>query len=375
MKIVNLDIYKGMAQIQQNISFSEWEKIFVLSKNATIYNHPCIVLNWFKTFSHMRGNLPVLIKGDIGDRTILMPMEIYNTSYYCYRYKDLFGIGGPYNLDFQDPLISGESLSSDEKRTLWKELFRLIRLKIPECDQVIIPRLRSCTAAELENCEQSTVSPYIDLNDFENLDDVLSKCRASHRGDVKRQIKRLGKIGALTMRTFRPDEKEDAQEELSRFFKAYDREWRPRGPNMYETKESQNFFRYLINDMLESGFIHFSVLECNEDPIHWHFGFLHNSRLHYYKPTYDVSWSNYSPGKVHVAYLIKDCINNNIRYFDFLYGNDSYKYNWAAIDEQLYCLKRWNGPRLMRRFIEESVRPTHRYVKRLIQQRRKINPI
>ena len=108
------------------------------------------------------------------------------------------------------------------------------------------------------------------------------------------------------MRIFRPGEKDDAREELSRFFKAYEGQWAPRGMHTYEPREAQNLFRYLIDDMLETGLIHFSVLKCGDDPIHWHYGFLHDSRLHWYKPTYSVAWANYSPGKVHVAYLIEN---------------------------------------------------------------------
>jgi CelD/BcsL family acetyltransferase involved in cellulose biosynthesis len=290
-------------------------------------------------------------------------MELYKLPY---GYKVLFGIGGPGNIDFQDPLISGERLCSNERRILWEELFHLIRRKIPECHRVIISRLRSSTAGDLDNCEQSTVSPYIDLNGCENLDDVLSKCSSSHRGDVRRQIRRLEKMGRVTMRIFRHGENEDAQEELSSFFKAHECQWAPKGSHSYETKEAQNLFRYLINDMLETGLIHFSVLKCGGDSIHWHYGFLHNNRLYYYRPTYNVSWSNYSPGKVHVAYLIEECIKNKIRYFDFLYGNESYKYNWVPTDEKLYCLKEWNGLRPMRRFIEELIKPTYRYVKKFI---------
>ena len=366
MKKANLEIFKGIAEIEQNISLSEWKTIFLNSKNATLYNHPHFVVNWFKTLSHLRGNLPILITGEITDRRIILPMELYKIPRYFYKYKVLYGIGGPYNLDFQDPLISGENMSHAERRILWKELFRFIRREIPECDQVIIPRLRPSAVAGLDNFEQSTVSPYIDLNDFENLDDVLSKCRASHRGDVKRQIKRLREIGAVTMHIFRRDEQEEAQQELPKFFKAYECQWAPQGRRADVVKETHKFFRYLINDMLETGLIHFSVLRCGDNPIHWHYGFLHNNRLHYYSPTYDVSWSNYSPGKVHVAYLIEECIKNKILYFDFLYGDESYKYNWAPTDEKLYCLKKWNGLRPMRRFIEDLIKPIYRYVKRMI---------
>lgn len=366
MKKVNLEIYKGMAEIEQSISISEWKTIFLLSSNATVYNHPSFVLNWFKTLSYLRGNLPILIKGDIRNRTIILPMELYRIPRGFYKFNVLYGIGGPYNIDFQDPLISGEIMTPPEIKEVWDEVFRLIRCEMPECDQVIIPRLRTSAATDLRNCDQSTVSPYIDLSSHQNLDDVLARCRASHRGDVKRQIRRLGQIGALTMRIFRPIEKEDAQEELSRFFKAYECQWNPEEKHKDELKETQKFLGYLIDDILETGLIHFSVLKCGGDSIHWHYGFLHNNRLHYYKPTYDVSWSNYSPGKVHVAYLIEHCIKNGTRYFDFLYGDEPYKYHWAPTDEKLYRLKKWNGLRPTRRFIEELIKPTYRYVKRLI---------
>jgi CelD/BcsL family acetyltransferase involved in cellulose biosynthesis len=358
-----LEVYKGISEIERSISVPEWERMFNQSDDATVYNHPHFVMNWFRTLSRLRGNVPILIKGTVNNRTIIFPLELYKVQRYFYEFKVLSGIGGAYNIDFQDPLVSGQGTSSEEKKIFWKELFHFVRSKIPECDQIVIPRLREATAAALGHCEQSTVSPYLDLKGYGTLDEVLSRCNAGHRGQVKKQIRKLEEVGAVTMRVFRGDEKEAAKEELCKFFEAYERQWGQKGSHISEIKESQNLFNHLIDDMLATGLIHFSALKCGDVSIHWHYGFLHKNRFHWYKPGYDVAWSKYSPGKVHVAYLIDECVRNGIRYFDFLYGDEPYKYSWAPTDAKLYSVSTWNGLRPMRYFVEELLKPAYRNFK------------
>lgn len=355
---VEMKVYKGLTEIERNISIPEWESMFLLSSSATVFNHPLFVLDWFKT-SNLRNTVPVLIIGESGKRTIIFPMELYKKRYWAYEQNVLYAMGGLVHFDFQDPLISGGSLTPTENETFWEELFRVIRREIPECDQIVVPRLRPSVVAGVNNCEQSTVSPYIDLSDCTNLDDVLAKCKKSHRGDVKRQIKRLGEKNPVTMRVFLANEKRDAREELTKLFEAWERQWERKWPE----KGAQDFYYHLIDDMLETGFIHFSVLKCGDEPIHWHFGFLYDSRLHWFKTTLNVTWKNYSPGKVHVALLIEECIKNRVRFFDFLYGDEAYKYDWAPIDEKLYGIRKWNGLRPMPRFVEEIVKPSYRFMR------------
>jgi len=322
-----------------------------------VFNHPCLVLAWFKTIG-LREGIPVLIKGDLNQRIVYFPMELHIKRYWRYEQKILYAMGGPIGFDFQDPLISGENVSSMDLKMFWEALFDVIRRKVPECAQIVIPRLRHSMVAGAFNSMQSTVSPYIDLDAYNKLDDVLSKCKASHRGDVKRQIRRLGQKGHVTMHIFLPDEKQAALDELPRFIKTWERQW---GNTWMAGMEA--FYRYLIDDMLETGLIHFSILKCGDEPIHWHFGFLHDNRLHWFKPTYNVSWKNYSPGKVHIAYLIEECLNNKIRYFDFLYGDEAYKYDWEPTEEKLYCIEKWNGFRPFSLFVEQFVKPSYRFSK------------
>ena len=63
----------------------------------------------------------------------------------------------------------------------------------------------------------------------------------------------------------------------------------------------------------------------DEKPLSYHVGFIYNKWFYYYKPTFDFSFRNYSPGKIHIWYLIKDSINSDLDRFDFGIGYESYK--------------------------------------------------
>jgi CelD/BcsL family acetyltransferase involved in cellulose biosynthesis len=66
----------------------------------------------------------------------------------------------------------------------------------------------------------------------------------------------------------------------------------------------------------------------------YHFGFVCNGYILWYKPTFDVALQNYSPSKIHIAMLIEDAISKGLKGFDFLQGAESYKAVWSNDSEQ-----------------------------------------
>jgi CelD/BcsL family acetyltransferase involved in cellulose biosynthesis len=211
------------------------------------------------------------------------------------------------------------------------------------------------------------VSPYLDLQGKRTLDDLLAACRKSHRGDVGRQMRRLASKGPLSLRLFRRDEQAAARQELTRFFGAYEREWSSRGPSMFSSPLARGFLEGLLEDLLHTGWLHFSVLTCGSCPIHWHFGYLWRERLYWTKVAYNPQWANFSPGKVHIAMLLDLCLQTGIRYFDFLYGDEAYKFLWAPQVAPLYRLEWWNGVRPLHRLLDRFIRPACRATKRSLR--------
>ena len=56
-----------------------------------------------------------------------------------------------------------------------------------------------------------------------------------------------------------------------------------------------------------------------------HFGFIQNKTYYYYKPTYNVNYSKFSPGNILLQSLIESSINEGFEIFDFGTGSEIYK--------------------------------------------------
>ncbi len=77
------------------------------------------------------------------------------------------------------------------------------------------------------------------------------------------------------------------------------------------------------------GYLHLSWLNCDEQILAVHLGFMHRNVLHYYMPSYDPNWGQDSPGSILLVHLVQWCIDNKIDSIDFMRGDDSYKRAYA----------------------------------------------
>jgi len=58
--------------------------------------------------------------------------------------------------------------------------------------------------------------------------------------------------------------------------------------------------------------------------------FDYKDRIYVYNSGYDISFASYSPGWVHLSYLIQDAIEKQKTHFDFMRGHETYKYRFGA---------------------------------------------
>jgi CelD/BcsL family acetyltransferase involved in cellulose biosynthesis len=56
---------------------------------------------------------------------------------------------------------------------------------------------------------------------------------------------------------------------------------------------------------------------------------VHHDTFYYYQPSFDLNWSEYSPGNVLLAKVIGWCIDNGIPTLDFMMGDHGYKNAYA----------------------------------------------
>ena len=80
-------------------------------------------------------------------------------------------------------------------------------------------------------------------------------------------------------------------------------------------------------------------LRLGDQPIALMYCFLYERRLSFYITGYELEWGRFGPGRQLIAHAISDCIANQVTTFDFLRGDESYKFDWTATTQSNVYLR------------------------------------
>jgi CelD/BcsL family acetyltransferase involved in cellulose biosynthesis len=100
--------------------------------------------------------------------------------------------------------------------------------------------------------------------------------------------------------------------------------------------EMQAFLREMGERLVSAGVLRLYVLYVEEKAVAAFFGFKVGRRTYFYLGGFDASFSQLSPGMLVVGHAIERAIEEGCSTFDFLRGQESYKYKWGAIDSLTY---------------------------------------
>jgi CelD/BcsL family acetyltransferase involved in cellulose biosynthesis len=86
----------------------------------------------------------------------------------------------------------------------------------------------------------------------------------------------------------------------------------------------------------DAGWLHLSYFTLDGVKAAGHFSFLYNNRLWLYNSCWDWEFREFSPGWVHLAYLMQWSHENGVKELDFMRGNENYKYKFGGVDRHIY---------------------------------------
>jgi hypothetical protein len=316
-----------------------WKGLMEQSTDAHVFFEPCMVRAWYETYRDRRRIEPrFLIYRPNSECTILYPLVLD-----CGCWKDIWlrviRPVGYYEFDYQDPILSGDC-SAAINSSFWQDIVNELSRVGNDFDLFEIPRIRQGRTMGFEGFSEIGKAPYIELAKFESFEKLLIDISSQLRQDIRRQEHRLCAFGTLKMDVLGKNELSSAMEILPDFLSHYRARWAPTCPKLMPwPSRKDDFYKNLLVNVLPSGFLHMSVLNCGEKAISWHVGFLYKKRFYWGTPTFNSAFSNYSPGKVHLAKLIEEAFCKQVEVFDFLAGQESYKFWWTRQTRSLY---RWS---------------------------------
>jgi CelD/BcsL family acetyltransferase involved in cellulose biosynthesis len=105
----------------------------------------------------------------------------------------------------------------------------------------------------------------------------------------------------------------------------------------FMTEQMQAFFRAMAQVLAERGWLQLSFLEIAGQPVASYLCFDYANEILVYNSGYDPQASSQlSPGWVLLAEIIRYAIARGRARFDFLQGNEEYKYRFGGVDTQVY---------------------------------------
>lgn len=153
------------------------------------------------------------------------------------------------------------------------------------------------------------------------------------RQDTERQRRRLAQIGETKLLEI---ESHQLEESLNTFFSVHRKRWREQDQvTLFDNARNREFYIRIARRFEESGLLRFSKLVVGDEIAAMHFGFAYNRRFYYYIPAYSPDYEKYSVGRILTLDLIKQSFDEGITCFDFMAGDEEYKYLFSNQEDTL----------------------------------------
>nr|MCU0482394.1 GNAT family N-acetyltransferase [Anaerolineae bacterium] len=183
--------------------------------------------------------------------------------------------------------------------------------------------------------EQAEVTPQIQLpSTLDGYYEILDK---KQRGELRRKMRRAEAGVDETIDWYVVGAEHDIQAEVQKFFGLMASST-PQKAEFLKNSQHTAFFEAMIPRMLSAGVLHLAFLRVDGEAVASYLNFDYDKRIWVYNSGFSYKYEALSTGIVLLVYLIQDAIERGYTVFDFLRGNETYKYRMGGLDVPLYQL-------------------------------------
>jgi CelD/BcsL family acetyltransferase involved in cellulose biosynthesis len=302
------------------------EELLALREERVVFLSPVWLRTWLAEFGERYE--PVFV--ECGDSKPLAVAPLMRDD------SRLTFAGDPEICDFMDVLVAPDE-AEQAYEAFWREICaepwtELVLWGLMASSPAREAVLRLATESGYSAVEEKeAVAPRLELpGSFEEYVASLGK---KDRHELRRKMRRLFDSGAsVDLQVF--SEQSDVVAAMDDFLDLHTRSRQDKTEFM--TPEMASFFRRMASAMSAAGYVRLFMLSINAKPAAAVFCFDAGSYLYMYNSGYDPNYANLSVGLVSKALCLQWAIENGKKGLDFLRGNEPYKYDFGAKDQQIY---------------------------------------
>ncbi len=204
---------------------------------------------------------------------------------------------------------------------------KLLLVNLPESSPTVVFLKEACQKQGWKmTSEQAYHTPAIQL--AQDWDTYLAGINKKQRHEIRRKMRRATESPQdISWCQVKEHEKLDA--EIDSFFELMitDEE-----KKRFLTDKMRTQMKVIIQWAFDKGILQLAFLTVGGQKAAAYLCFDYMERIWVYNSGFDPSFREYSPGWVMLSYLIQNAIENDKKVFDFMRGDEAYKYRFGAED-------------------------------------------
>jgi CelD/BcsL family acetyltransferase involved in cellulose biosynthesis len=169
--------------------------------------------------------------------------------------------------------------------------------------------------------------PYLPLPNSKEV--FLASLDSKLKKDMRRCLKNLERDhGEVELKRY--DQLGSIENAMEHFFRLHQKRWNSKFmAGVFNTQEIRDFYIDTANQLISKGWFALYFLTVKGKPIAAQYCIEYGQKMNYVLGGFDVEFAEYSIGNLLTLKIVEYCIDKNLIEFDFLKGEESYKFRWT----------------------------------------------
>jgi hypothetical protein len=339
------------------------KKYWDLVLNKSVENN--IFLTWEKMAPSVNqleaaNSLKILCASEGNELVGIAPFRITRRSL-----KGHFGYG------IIEPLTNGETdyngiiIAGEEDQCLYRFLTYLFSQK--DWDFIYLPDLAEASQTlELMKKDKyipkfrirkGLICPYIALPDSK--EKLLARLSTKFKRNLRYSLHKLeAEQGKVEIKHYY--ELGSFEQTMEVFFRLHQERWESKGkPGRFANQKSRDITFQTAKYFAEKGWLRMYFLTVNDRPVAVELNLAYKEKMYCHLKGFDPTYSKYSIGHLLSLKILEECIEKGISEYDFMQGDEAYKFDWTTKYRQSTNLK-WVNNKLSSNIVDVGLELLHR---------------
>jgi CelD/BcsL family acetyltransferase involved in cellulose biosynthesis len=180
------------------------------------------------------------------------------------------------------------------------------------------------------------ICPYLSLP--QDKDELLNSLSKNMKSGLRRTYNKLKNDPDIAIRTVL--EKNDINLSIENLFKLHEARFNDQDKDTKFVFSQRGVFHQEISKtFLDKNWLRFYEVKYKGEVIGSLYCYLFGKTLMYYQAGFNPEFSQYALGNQLILHAINDAISLNCSEFDFMRGDEAYKYKWTTTERYLYTIE------------------------------------